>query len=456
MRVAFAGSFSLRPKAGVLSCGMSVAQPLPLDHAVGRTALRKASLRLIPLFALGYGIAYMDRVNISFASLQMNRDLYFSASIYGFGAGLFFVSYAACEVPSNLLLYRVGARRWFARIMFTWGLLAMGMMFVRTPVQFYVMRFLLGMAEAGFFPGVIFYLGQWFPQHMRARAISRFYVAYPVSTVLMGAIAGLLLGLQGKAGLAGWQWLFLIEGLPAIVLSIVLLVSLPSSPEEAKWLTAEERRWILHHVLPSGAADGHRKNIGRALLDRRVWQISLVFLCMLGASYAYTFSAPAIVQGLTGLSIRNVGFLVALMNLLGAPAMILNAMHSDRTKERYLHVAIPFLLVTGGYLVAGLSVAPFIAVPALALSSLGYFSLQGPLLALAISFLHGKSAAAGIATMNTVGILGGFLGPLGMGLAKDLSGSYQRGLLMLVIPTGIAATTIFLMRARCRQTNALL
>jgi MFS transporter, ACS family, tartrate transporter len=435
---------------------MSVAQPLPLDHAVGRTALRKASLRLIPLFALGYGIAYMDRVNISFASLQMNRDLHFSASIYGFGAGLFFVSYAACEVPSNLLLYRVGARRWFARIMFTWGLLAMGMMFVRTPVQFYVMRFLLGMAEAGFFPGVIFYLGQWFPQHMRARAISRFYVAYPVSTVLMGAIAGLLLDLQGKAGLAGWQWLFLIEGLPAIVLSIVLLVSLPSSPEEAKWLTEEERQWILHHVLPSGAADGHRKNIGRALLDRRVWQISLVFLCMLGASYAYTFSAPAIVQGLTGLSIRNVGFLVALMNLLGAPAMILNAMHSDRTKERYLHVAIPFLLVTGGYLVAGLSVAPFIAVPALALSSLSYFSLQGPLLALAISFLHGKSAAAGIATMNTVGILGGFLGPLGMGLAKDLSGSYQRGLLMLVIPTGIAATTIFLMRARCRQTNALL
>ena len=272
----------------------------------------------------------------------------------------------------------------------------------------------------------------------------------------MGAIAGLLLDLQGKAGLAGWQRLFLIEGLPAIVLSIVLLVSLPSSPEEAKWLTAEERQWILHHVLPSGAADGHRKNIGRALLDRRVWQISLVFLCMLGASYAYTFSAPAIVQGLTGLSIRNVGFLVALMNLLGAPAMILNAMHSDRTKERYLHVAIPFLLVTGGYLVAGLSVAPFIAVPALALSSLSYFSLQGPLLALAISFLHGKSAAAGIATMNTVGILGGFFGPLGMGLAKDFTGSYQRGLLALIIPSAVSATTIFLMRSRCRQTNALL
>jgi MFS transporter, ACS family, tartrate transporter len=214
---------------------MSVAQPLPIDDAVGRSALRKAGLRLIPLFALGYGIAYMDRVNISFASLQMNRDLHFSASIYGLGAGLFFISYAACEIPSNLLLYRVGARRWFARIMFTWGLLAMGMMFVKTPVQFYVMRFLLGMAEAGFFPGVIFYLSQWFPPHMRARAISRFYISFPISTVLMGAMAGFLLDLQGKAGLAGWQWLFLIEGLPAVALSMVFLFFLPAGPATAKW-----------------------------------------------------------------------------------------------------------------------------------------------------------------------------------------------------------------------------
>jgi ACS family tartrate transporter-like MFS transporter len=340
--------------------------------------------------------------------------------------------------------------------MFTWGLLAMAMMFVKTPLQFYGMRFLLGMAEAGFFPGVIFYLGQWFPQHMRARAISRFYIALPLSGVLMGAVAGLLLGLQGKAGLAGWQWLFLVEGLPAIVLSIVLLVFLPRGPEEAKWLTEEERQWMLHHVCPSGTVDGHNIHIGRALLDRRVWQISLVFLCMLGTSYAYTFSAPAILQGLTGLSIRNVGFLVALMNLLGAPAMILNAMHSDRTRERYLHVAIPFLLVTTGYLIAGSSRVPFIAVPALAMASVSYYALQGPLLALAISFLHGKSAAAGIATMNTIGILGGFFGPLGMGLAKDFTGSYQRGLLMLIIPSTVAASTIFLMRSRCIQINASL
>jgi ACS family tartrate transporter-like MFS transporter len=435
---------------------MSVTEPVPpalttllTDDAIGRSALRKASWRLIPLIALGYGIAYMDRLNISFASLQMNRDLHFSASIYGFGAGLFFVSYAACEIPSNLLLYRVGARRWFARIMLTWGLLAMGMMFVKTPVQFYVMRFLLGMAEAGFFPGVIFYLSQWFPAHMRARAISRFYISFPLGSVLMGAIAGALLGLQGKAGLAGWQWLFLIEGLPAVLLSIVFWLYLPAGPAEAKWLTADERQWILHHVN-RGVVDGHGGNVGRALRDPRVWQISLLFYCMLSCSYAYTFSAPAILQAITALSNRNVGFLVATMSLLGAPCMILNAIHSDHTKERYLHIAIPFLVIAAGYLVGGLSRVPFLAVPALAIASLGYFSMQGPLLALASSFLHGKSAAAGIATMNTIGILGGFVGPYWMGLARDFTGTYQPGLLTLVIPSLIGATTVFMMRLRSR------
>ena len=181
--------------------------PAQDEEAVGRSALRKASLRLLPLIAIGYGIAYMDRVNISFAALQMNRDLHFSASVYGFGAGLFFLSYAACEVPSNLLLVRFGARRWLARIMLTWGLLSIGMLFVKTPHQFYAMRFLLGMAEAGFFPGVIYYLSRWFPQAQRARAVSRFYISMPLSSAVMGMLAGALLQLGGRGGLTGWQWL---------------------------------------------------------------------------------------------------------------------------------------------------------------------------------------------------------------------------------------------------------
>jgi ACS family tartrate transporter-like MFS transporter len=420
--------------------------PVPLDEAVGRAALRKAAWRLIPLLAFGYGIAYMDRVNISFASLQMNRDLHFSASVYGFGAGLFFVSYAACEVPSNLLLYRVGASRWFARIMLTWGLVAVGMMFVKTPVEFYIMRFLLGMAEAGFFPGVVFYLGLWFPTHVRAQAISRFYISLPLSTVFMGVIAGALLDLQGKAGLAGWQWLFLIEGMPAIVLSIIFLLYLPVGPSHAKWLTPDERQWISHHaskVEPTHILSG---KASRVLLDHRVWQISLVFLCMLTCSYGYNFSAPAILKTLTHFNNRDVGFLVAAMNLLGAPSMILNAMHSDHTRERYFHVAIPFLMIAAGYLIAGWSISPWLVVPALAVVNLSFFAIQGALLALATSFLHGKSAATGIAVMNTIGILGGFLGPYGMGLAKDSTGSYQPGLLMLAIPALISAATIFMMK----------
>ena len=443
---------------------MSVPQPLPphsatlspppsMHDVIGRSAMRKVSWRLIPLIALGYGFAFMDRVNISFASLQMNRDLHFTAATYGLGAGLFFVSYAACEIPSNLLLYRVGARRWFARIMFTWGLLAIGMMFVKTPVQFYIMRFLLGVAEAGFFPGVVYYLAQWFPLHMRARAISRFYVSLPLCSVLLGSVAGALLDLQGRAGLAGWQWLFLIEGLPPIVLSVVFLLYLPAGPEQAKWLTGPERQWIAEHLTNAGVADVHSGNIVRALRDPRVWQVSIVFVCMLGCSYAYTFSAPAILKNITDFNNRDVGYLVAVMNLLGAPAMISNAMHSDHKKERYLHVALPFLLMSLGYLVGGLSRAPFVAVPALAIAALSYYSLQGPLLALATSFLHGKSAAAGIAAMNTVGMLGGFLGPYAMGLAKDYTGSYQPGLLMLVIPTLVAGATVLMMRLQSRTVR---
>ncbi len=194
-----------------------------VDKAIGRSAMRKATLHLIPLIALGYGAAYMDRVNISFAALQMNRDLNFSSTTYGLGAGLFFLSYAACEIPSNLLLYRFGARRWLSRIMFTWGLIAIAMLFVRTPWQFYAARFFLGMTEAGFFPGIIFYLTQWFPPEQFARTISRFYISLPLSSVFMGLIAGALMNLNGHLGLAGWQWLFLVEGIPPVLLSIAFL-----------------------------------------------------------------------------------------------------------------------------------------------------------------------------------------------------------------------------------------
>ena len=295
--------------------GVSTAEGLSKDQnarrsVVGKSAQRKAALRLIPVISIGYGLAYIDRLNLSFASLQMNRDLHFSASVYGFGAGMFFIGYALCEVPSNLLLLHFGAKRWLARIMFTWGLLAAAMMFVRTPLQFNVLRLLLGMAEAGFFPGVIYYLTLWFPARMRARAIARFYIALPLSSVVMGSLAGWLLGLGGKLGLAGWQWLFLVEGLPAVLFSIVILKMLPDWPDKVAWLTAEEKSWLQDQLEADSkeAHLGHEAGIMKALLSPKVWTIGMFFFCALTCSYAYNFYAPSIYQQITGWSVTNVGF----------------------------------------------------------------------------------------------------------------------------------------------------
>jgi ACS family tartrate transporter-like MFS transporter len=422
-----------------------------MDERVGRigaSALRKASVRLIPLIAIAYGVAYTDRVNISFAALQMNRDLHFSASSYGLGAGLFFLSYAACEIPSNLLLYRFGARRWIARIMITWGLLAMGMMFVKTPREFYIVRFLLGMAEAGFFPGVVYYLSQWFPANARARTVSRFYVALPLSSVFMGGLAGVLLNLQGRLGLAGWQWLFLAEGLPAVILSVIFLAYLPNTPAEAKWLTAEERDWLIDRLRAENSAIGERHGEGalRAILNPRVWQLGLYLLCIYIGFYAFSFSAPVLIQQSTGMNNANVGFAIAIMGVLGALGLVLNGQHSDRAGERYMHLVVPCLLIAAAFVVGGLTVAPIFAIPAYAIIFIGFNATAGPSWAIASSFLTGKSSAAGIATANTIAIVGGFLGPYWMGRAKDFTGNYQTGLLTLAIPAVAGAAIVLYMR----------
>jgi ACS family tartrate transporter-like MFS transporter len=424
------------------------------EAAIGASAMRKATLRLIPLIALGYGAAYMDRVNISFASLQMNRDLHFSATTYGFGAGLFFLSYAACEVPSNLLLYRFGARRWLARIMITWGLLAIGMLFVRTPAQFYTVRFLLGMSEAGFFPGVVFYLMQWFPPELRARAISRFYISLPLSSVFMGLIAGALLNLDGQLGLRGWQWLFLVEGLPAILLGIAFFLFLPDTPAHAEWLTEDERLWIVRQVgRPSSEATHHGDSVGHALLDPRVWQLGIFMLFMLASLYAYTFIAPDIVQRSTHLSTTIVGFIIAGLSLLGALGMLLNAIHSDHTRERYWHIIPWCLFISLGFFLCGIFTKPLIVVPALGLLILAYNSMQGPLWSLPANFLKGRSAAAGIAAINMIGITGGFLGPYFIGFAKDLTGDYQSGLRLMALPMLLGTAIMFYLRRHAHRSQ---
>ncbi len=427
--------------------------------SVGASAQRKAAWHLLPIISIGYGLAYMDRINISFASLRMNSDLHFSATVYGLGAGLFFIGYALCEVPSNLLLLRFGPKRWLARIMLTWGILAAAMMFVRTPWEFYGLRLLLGMAEAGFFPGVIYYLTLWFPAAMRARAVSRFYIALPLSSFVMGSLAGWLLGLQGKLGLAGWQWLFLIEGLPAALFSFVILGLLPDSPEQARWLTHNEKSWLRRQLDADSAHAhlGHQAGILQALLSPKVWLIGLFFFCALTCSYGYGFSAPAILQGVTGWSVSQVGYLVACFGVAGAAGMLFGGVDSDRTGDRALHCIVPCCVMAAGYLVASFARPPWLVVVALGISFVAFNSLQGPALAVPTQFLAGRAAAAGIAAMNTITMFSGFVGPYWMGVMKDRTGAYWLGLRGLMIPSLLAATAMFVLtRSLARSKPAVI
>ena len=417
---------------------------------VGRSALRKATWRLLPLIGLGYGIAYMDRINISFAALQMNQDLHFSNTVYGLGGGLFFLSYALLEVPSNVMLMRFGARRWIARIMFTWGLIAMGMMFVKTPMQFYVMRFLLGAAEAGFFPGVVFYLMHWFPAHERGRAISRFYVALPLSSVVMGVLAGALLNLQGTLGLAGWQWLFLVQGLPAVVLSVIILLRLPNGPAEAHWLTDDEREWITQRLAADDRMPGVAADTGvlRALLEPRVWLLGLASMCVLGSAYAFGLSAPAVLQGVTHLDASGVGFLIAGVSVLGAVSMITAGWHSDRRRERHLHVATYLFAMACAFAAMGSTTTPWIVVLAYVATIIFGNAIQAVFYLIPSDFLRGRSAAGGIAAIGSIGMVGSFIGPYAWGIAKDHTGDFQAGLLSLTVPYLVAAAIVLVMRKR--------
>src|SRR5258708_32289438 len=322
----------------------------------------------------------MDRVNISVASLRMKSDPEVRATVYGLGAGLFFIGYALCEVPSNLLMLRFGPKRWLARIMLTWGLLAAAMMFVRTPWEFYALRLLLGIAEAGFFPGVVYYLMLWFPARMRARAISRFYRALPLASTMMGSIAGWLMGLDGKMGLAGWQWLFLLEGIPATLFSFVILRMLPDSLDKAPWLTTGEKSWLQRQL----DSDGHRAHLGhsagvlQALLSPKVWMIGGFFFFALTCSYAFNFSAPAILQAATGWHVARVGYLIAGFGLAGAVSMLANSSHSDRTGERAMHCILPCLVMGVAFLVAGSTQLPWLLLLSLAITFAAFTAILGP------------------------------------------------------------------------------
>jgi MFS transporter, ACS family, tartrate transporter len=423
-------------------------------HGVSETAtLRKIGWRLLPLIALGYGVAYVDRVNISFAALQMNRDLGFSATVYGLGAGLFFLSYAALEVPSNMILAKVGARRWIARIMLTWGVISMGMAFVQTPLQFYVMRFLLGAAEAGFFPGVIYYLTLWVPETHRARAINRFYFAVPLSAVVMGAVAGSLLDLHGLLGLAGWQWLFLAEGTPAVLLSLAFLLWLPDSPAGVKWLTDAEKGWLMARLAADaeGRVGGGDHDIFRVLLSPTVLALTAVNFLMLGSNYAFGLSAPQILTDATQFSAGAVGYITSAAGLIGAAAMLMTSWNSDRTRERYLHLTAPLLAIAAAFAILALSDAAGAVVGGYMLFQVSVFVAAGMFWLAPGAIMHPRAAAVGVAAINAVGQLGSFVIPALWGLARDQTGTYQAGIAALGANYTIAAVIILTLRHRARR-----
>ncbi|MET0271546.1 MAG: MFS transporter [Phenylobacterium sp.] len=402
--------------------------------------LRKATLRLVPFLGLLFFVAYLDRVNVGFAALTMNRDIGLSAAAYGLGAGIFFIGYFFFEVPSNLILEKVGARRWIARIMITWGLLSASMALVQGPTSFYVVRFLLGVAEAGFFPGIILYLTYWFPGEQRGRIIAMFMMAIPISNIIGAPISTALLDVS-ILGLKGWQTMFLLEAAPAVILGFVVLFWLADRPAMARWLKPEERT-ILQDALDREAAvvdHQHLHGFAAALKSPRLWRFALVYFGVVMGNYGLGFWLPQIVKGFGGVSNQQTGLITAIPYLLAAIGMYLWGRHSDRTGERVWHFVLPTALGSAGFLAASQLGDPVAQFAALTVAAIGVTAAPPMFWALPTRFLRSAAAAGGIAMINSVGNLAGYLGPSVMGTLKERTGAYGAGLLALSVSLGLAA-----------------
>jgi len=408
-----------------------------LDEA---RVLRKVALRLLPFIGLLYFVAYLDRVNVGYAALTMNADIGLSAAAYGAGAGIFFLGYFLFEVPSNLILEKVGARRWIARIMVSWGVLSAGMAFIDSPLAFYVVRFLLGVAEAGFFPGMILYLTYWFPWSERGRIVASFMLAIPISAVIGAPLSTALLD-SSVFGLAGWRTMFLLEGLPAMVLGVVVFFWMTDRPAVARWLSDAEKA-VVQQALDRdhvAAEDGHLHSLRHALSSPRVWKYAFVYFGAVMGSYGLGFWMPQIVKGFGGLSNQQTGLITAGPYLLAAIAMVLWGRHADRTGERLWHFILPALLAAAGFLLAALVPETAWRFLGLTLGAIGVNGACSAFWALPTRFLRATAAAGGIALINSVGNLAGYLGPFVMGFLKDRTGAYGAGLIALSVAMVAAA-----------------
>ena len=401
--------------------------------------------RLIPFMVALYTVSFLDRVNISFAALTMNKDLNFTPEIYSVGAGIFFIGYFLFEVPSNVILTRVGARRWICRIMATWGVISAAYAFIDGQATFYVLRFLLGAAEAGFAPGMIFYLALWFPAALRARYAASYFVAIPLTNVIGGPISGVILQLEGLFGLHGWQLLFLIEAVPALVLAVAVYFFLPDGPEDAHWLSDSERGTIISVLAAERAAAGEQVHkLWAALADPRVVLLCAVYFAVVVGLYGITFWLPQIVQAM-GFSTSTTLLLIAAPYAIAAVAMIAWGRHSDKSGERIWHVALASLLGALGFVMSAVFESPAIELIAMTLVAVSVCSALAPFWAMPPIFLAGTGAASGIALINAVGNLGGFFGPTAVGWALQTTGSYAGGMAVLAASMLVAAGLVLSM-----------
>ncbi len=424
---------------------MTANSDTPSPSVLEVRTMRRVALRIVPFLMVCYFVSFLDRVNVGFAALQMVKDLRLSPTVFGFGSGIFFITYFLCEVPSNLILQKVGARVWIARIMITWGVLAAGMALVTGPRSFYVMRLLLGAAEAGFFPGVILYLTYWFPAEYRARIVGLFSVAIPVSSFLGSPISAALLGTNGWLGLRGWQWMFIMEGAPAVLLGLACLILLDDRPSDAQWLDTEQRGWLLGRLH---AETGRTRTVGqlgvwRVLWNKHVLALSVVLAGSTAISSGLQIWQPQIIKSY-GLTNMQTGLLNSIPFALASVIMILWGKRSDQTGERVWHTALPLMLTAVSLASALLFHSLFSIITILCLAVIGIYAGKGPVWALSTELLSAGTAAAGLAQMNAISNLAGFGTTYLLGYIKDATGSYSLAMLPLVGLSAAGALAILL------------
>lgn len=423
----------------------------PATHTDEASAYRKVTWRLLPFLMLCYVVAYLDRVNVGFAKLQMLSDLQFSETVYGLGAGVFFIGYFLFEVPSNIILHRVGARVWIARIMITWAVISAAFMYVTTPTMFYLMRFLLGIAEAGFFPGIILYLTYWYPAARRARIISTFMAAIPLSGVIGGPLSGWIMeSFAGVNGLTGWQWMFVLEAVPALIMGVAVLLYLDNGISYAKWLTPDEKRILETNIAHDAKSTVAHPSLRAVFADRRVWLMSLIYFCCVMGQYGLTFWMPSLIKAAGIKGVFNIGLFTAIPFSAAVVAMILLGRSADKHRERRWHLVVPMLLGALGLVGSAVVGADNtgLAVAFLSLAAAGVISSAPLFWSLPTAFLSGVSAAAGIAAINSVGNLAGFASPYLIGWIKDLTQSTNFGMVALATVLVLGAIVVLTVPAR--------